>query len=279
MPSATAHHATVPRLTSAARRPPSCWRRPSTSRRTSPGPACSNWYTVRPGDTLSSIAGRLYHNSSAWQGLYWRNHHISAGRTSSPPGRTARPQGTRAHTRAHPSGWRGRRRYRAHYTPRHASPAAQPAAPAGPGHQHRELERQLSGRRVRRVRRGPRIRWQSPGDELQRPLRPVPVQRSRPGWPTAVTPLTSVTPAWPSRTRCSPTRSPRVASRTGRPTTAADPGSRISQTLAATRLARPRPDPRPACPPGCRPAASMCASPFTPLHGEAHIDAAASGAP
>jgi LysM repeat protein len=32
------------------------------------------WYTVQPGDTLSSIAARYYHNSSAWPVLYWRNH-------------------------------------------------------------------------------------------------------------------------------------------------------------------------------------------------------------
>jgi LysM repeat protein len=30
-------------------------------------------YTVRPGDTLSSIAGRVYHNSNAWPVLYWAN--------------------------------------------------------------------------------------------------------------------------------------------------------------------------------------------------------------
>jgi LysM repeat protein len=32
------------------------------------------WYTVQPGDTLSSIAGRFYGNSAAWPVLYWRNH-------------------------------------------------------------------------------------------------------------------------------------------------------------------------------------------------------------
>jgi LysM repeat protein len=30
-------------------------------------------YTVRPGDSLSSIAGRVYHNSNAWPVLYWAN--------------------------------------------------------------------------------------------------------------------------------------------------------------------------------------------------------------
>jgi len=32
------------------------------------------WYTVAPGDTLSSIAGRFYHNAAAWPVLFWRNH-------------------------------------------------------------------------------------------------------------------------------------------------------------------------------------------------------------
>ena len=31
-------------------------------------------YTVRPGDSLSAIAGRLYHNPAEWPVLYWRNH-------------------------------------------------------------------------------------------------------------------------------------------------------------------------------------------------------------
>jgi LysM repeat protein len=39
-----------------------------------PGPAQSVSYTVRPGDTLSSIAGRFYHKPSAWPVLYWANH-------------------------------------------------------------------------------------------------------------------------------------------------------------------------------------------------------------
>lgn len=31
-------------------------------------------YTVQPGDTLSSIAARVYHNANAWPVLYWANH-------------------------------------------------------------------------------------------------------------------------------------------------------------------------------------------------------------
>jgi LysM repeat protein len=32
------------------------------------------WYTVQPGDSLSSIAQRFYDNSAAWPVLYWHNH-------------------------------------------------------------------------------------------------------------------------------------------------------------------------------------------------------------
>ena len=32
-----------------------------------------SWYTVRSGDSLSSIAGRAYHNQDAWPVLYWAN--------------------------------------------------------------------------------------------------------------------------------------------------------------------------------------------------------------
>ena len=32
-----------------------------------------SWYTVKAGDSLSSIAGRAYHNQNAWPVLYWAN--------------------------------------------------------------------------------------------------------------------------------------------------------------------------------------------------------------
>jgi LysM repeat protein len=32
-----------------------------------------SWYTVRPGDSLSAIAGRTYHDQNAWPVLYWAN--------------------------------------------------------------------------------------------------------------------------------------------------------------------------------------------------------------
>ena len=55
------------------------------------------WYTVQPGDSLSSIAQRFYHNSAAWPVLYWRNRQavhwadeIHAGQVLHVPARPAR---------------------------------------------------------------------------------------------------------------------------------------------------------------------------------------------
>jgi soluble lytic murein transglycosylase-like protein len=36
-------------------------------------------YTVQPGDTLSSIAARFYHNAAAWPALFWANHGGGSG--------------------------------------------------------------------------------------------------------------------------------------------------------------------------------------------------------
>ena len=54
-------------------------------------------YTVRPGDTLSTIAGRVYHNPDAWPVLYWANHSqirwanmISAGQVLKVPAKPAK---------------------------------------------------------------------------------------------------------------------------------------------------------------------------------------------
>jgi hypothetical protein len=46
--------------------------RPATEHK--PGSAQPSWYTVRPDDSLSGIAGRFYHNPGAWPVLYWANH-------------------------------------------------------------------------------------------------------------------------------------------------------------------------------------------------------------
>lgn len=54
-------------------------------------------YKVRPGDSLSSIASRLYHDRAAWPVLYWRNRRqihwadeIYAGQVLHVPARPAR---------------------------------------------------------------------------------------------------------------------------------------------------------------------------------------------
>ena len=57
-------------------------------------------YTVRPGDSLSAIAGRVYHNSNAWPVLYWANHSqirwaniINAGQVLKVPAKPAKIPG------------------------------------------------------------------------------------------------------------------------------------------------------------------------------------------
>ena len=54
-------------------------------------------YTVRPGDSLSAIAGRVYHDEHAWPVIYWANHSkihyandISAGQVLKIPAKPAR---------------------------------------------------------------------------------------------------------------------------------------------------------------------------------------------
>jgi LysM repeat protein len=54
-------------------------------------------YTVRAGDTLSSIAGRVYHDQAAWPVIYWANHSkvrsandISVGQVLSIPAKPAK---------------------------------------------------------------------------------------------------------------------------------------------------------------------------------------------
>jgi LysM repeat protein len=72
-------------------------------------------YTVRPGDSLSAIAGREYHNADAWPVLYWANHHqirwaneievgqvlkvpAKPGHIPAPPAQLAPPAAVSAHT-------------------------------------------------------------------------------------------------------------------------------------------------------------------------------------
>ena len=53
---------------------PAAFRRTAPRKRHSAASALPPAYTVRPGDTLTSIAGHLYHDRAAWTVLYWRNH-------------------------------------------------------------------------------------------------------------------------------------------------------------------------------------------------------------
>jgi LysM repeat protein len=62
-----------------------------------PGSAQPPRYTVRPGDSLSVIAGRVYHDPNAWPVLYWANHnqirwanHIQTGQVLRIPVKPAR---------------------------------------------------------------------------------------------------------------------------------------------------------------------------------------------
>ena len=57
----------------ALRRQPNCSQRCSRPPGNT-GPAQAVSYTVRSGDSLSSIAGRFYHKQNAWPVLYWANH-------------------------------------------------------------------------------------------------------------------------------------------------------------------------------------------------------------
>ena len=57
-------------------------------------------YTVRSGDTLSTIAGRVYHNPGTWPVLYWANHsqirwanEITAGQVLQVPAKPAKIPG------------------------------------------------------------------------------------------------------------------------------------------------------------------------------------------
>ena len=125
MPSATAHHATVPK---AYQHGPSPAQLLAAARHVTAhksGSSLPHWYTVRPGDTLSSIAGHLYHNSSAWPALYWRNHAHIRWANIITAGQQLRVPREPAHIPAAPKQLAPAPAHTiAHYTPRHASTAA-----------------------------------------------------------------------------------------------------------------------------------------------------------
>src|SRR5713101_7576173 len=102
-------------------------------------------YTVRPGDSLSAIAGRVYHKPDAWPVLYWANHSqvrwaniITAGQVLQIPAEPAKiPGGPARGGRAGQPGVRTR---------------------AGRTRGGKQLLGGSARRRVRSVRRGPRVR-------------------------------------------------------------------------------------------------------------------------
>jgi len=104
--------------------------RAQTSAPQKPSSGIPNRYTVQPGDSLSAIAGRLYHNAAAWPVLYWGNHgqirwadNITAGQVLRVPAKPARIPAAPAQLGPPP-----RVHTAAAYIPRHASQA--PPAPA-----------------------------------------------------------------------------------------------------------------------------------------------------
>jgi LysM repeat protein len=96
--STTTHHsASAAHLLSAVR--PAVAHRPAAAQR----PAAASLpgkYTVRSGDSLSTIAQKLYHDTDAWPALYWANRHqirwaniIDAGQVLTVPVKPARIPG------------------------------------------------------------------------------------------------------------------------------------------------------------------------------------------
>jgi LysM repeat protein len=123
-PSASAHHATVPQAFQRGPTPAQLLAVAKHAAASKTGSDLPTSYTVRPGDTLSSIAKREYHNSSAWPVLYWRNHAqvrwaniITAGqklRVPKEPAHVPAPPKQLAPAPVHTA---------SHYQPRHARTA------------------------------------------------------------------------------------------------------------------------------------------------------------
>jgi LysM repeat protein len=92
-------------------------------------------YTVRAGDSLSSIAGRYYHNAAAWPVLYWGNRGQVRWADVIKTGQVLRVPAAPARMPAAPAqlGPPAPAQAAAVYTPRHASTApAQPAPSQAP---------------------------------------------------------------------------------------------------------------------------------------------------
>jgi hypothetical protein len=124
-PSAAAHHATVPKAYERGPSPAQLLVAAKHITAHKSGSGLPAWYTVRRGDSLSSIAGRVYHDPSAWPVLYWRNHAHVRWANIITPGQKLRIPRKPAHIPAAPKQLAPAPVHTtAHYTPRHARPAA-----------------------------------------------------------------------------------------------------------------------------------------------------------
>jgi len=125
VPSAATQHATVPQ---AYQRGPTRAQLLAVAKHAAShkaGSGLPTWYTVRPGDSLSSIAERVYHNSSAWPVLYWRNHDQVRWANVITAGQKLRVPKEPAHIPAAPKQLAPTPIHTAtHYKPRHARPTA-----------------------------------------------------------------------------------------------------------------------------------------------------------
>jgi LysM repeat protein len=135
---ATAAHAAVPAAAKAKTgEVPAGFSRPASTRllaaRGARHKPAASTYRVRPGDSLSAIASRVYHNPAAWPVLYWGNHRTIRWADVITPGQVLTIPAKPASIPAAPS------RLGPSYTPKHAPAAATteaaPAAPAAPAEQ------------------------------------------------------------------------------------------------------------------------------------------------
>ena len=90
--------------------------------------AAATKYTVRSGDTLSSIAQHYYHSAAKWPVLYWNNRHELRWADVIDPGEVLNIPADPTHIPRPPT------QLGPSYTPRHATATAAPAqaAPAAP---------------------------------------------------------------------------------------------------------------------------------------------------
>jgi LysM repeat protein len=122
---AAAHHLTVPDGTyQADAKPAHVLSAAGQAEKQKPGASLPAAYTVRPGDSLSAIAGRLYHNPDAWPVLYWGNHAKVRWADVITTGQVLRIPAEPSKIPNPPSALAPPAPVTTAYTPRHAAPAA-----------------------------------------------------------------------------------------------------------------------------------------------------------